>query len=480
MLPQTSAHEWPDDAELLRLLLAWMPERRWFPLKGDAAPSIDDLSIAADIRLGPGVRDLLIRAARPKGQPPVLIHAPLVLAPAEDLDSFASPGEAEGSWGFRIPDSPLALVDGPHHPRFWAAWARAARAAGTVLEGGAEAIASRAGQGRVMTGEQSNTNVVMPAPEGASDGCESDIVVKLFRVLAPGRNPDVEVSAALAGDGWDRVRTPVAWSTLAWEDPATHSPVLTDSAVACVFIPKAEDGFELFCSLAGSDDATGPVRARAAGLARDLGRTTAQMHEHIARAMGSASPIAPRELADSLRLRAHWAMDEVSQLETRIEGLRGRVDDALTDVENLDSLEAATRIHGDYHLGQVLRETGVPESAEERWFVLDFEGEPLRPLAERSMPDQPMRDVAGMLRSFDYAAAVGGAADPSWLISMRSSFLEGYAEASAPLDERASRRRRILLAALELDKALYEAVYEARNRPDWLEIPLRGIRALVD
>lgn len=479
MLPQTSAREWPDDAELLRLLLAWMPERRWFPLKGDAAPSPEDLSIGADLRLSPSVRDLLIRVARPNGQPPVLIHAPLVLADAEELDSFASPGEAEGSWGFRIPGSSSALVDGPHHPDFWRAWAAAAGEAGTVLEGGAEAIASRAGTGRVMTGEQSNTNVVMPAPEGASDGWDSDIVVKLFRVLAPGRNPDVEVSAALAGDGWDRVRTPVAWSTLGWEDPATRSPALTDSAVACVFIPKADDGFELFCSLAGSDDGDGPLRSRAEGLARDLGRTTAQMHEHIARAMGTAAPVEPRRLADSLRSRAHWAMDEVAQLETRIEGLREGVDDVLAQLEGLDSLEPATRIHGDYHLGQVLRETDVPQGAEERWFLLDFEGEPLRPLAERSMPDQPMRDLAGMLRSFDYAAAVGGAGDASWLASMRGAFLEGYAEASAPLDEAGIRRRRILLAALELDKALYEAVYEARNRPDWLEIPLRGIRALV-
>ena len=172
-------------------------------------------------------------------------------------------------------------------------------------------------------------------------------------------------------------------------------------------------------------------------------------------------------------------MDEVGELEARIEGLRQRVEEVLSKLDTLDCLEPASRIHGDYHLGQVLREKEVPEGTQERWFVLDFEGEPLRPLAERSMPDQPMRDVAGMLRSFDYAAAVGKAADPTWLSQMRHSFLEGYTQASSPLNEEQSRTRTILLEALELDKALYEAVYEARNRPDWLAIPLEGISALL-
>ncbi|WP_277063900.1 phosphotransferase [Schaalia cardiffensis] len=479
MVPLNSAHEWPSESELLSLLLKWMPERRWFPLKGNAVPTLEELSIAVEVQLAWNVKDLLIAAKRPNEDAPVLIHVPLVLAAAEDLDSFASPGESAGTWGFVIPGSSSALVDGPHHPDFWRAWAHAALEAGSVMGAGAEAISSRADSGRVMTGEQSNTNVVMPSPHDRSDGCDSDIVVKLFRVLSPGRNPDVEVSAALAGAGWDRVRTPVAWSTLSWEDPLTHVPVLADSAVACVFIPKADDGFELFCELAHTDDVDGPIRARARALARELGETSAQMHVYIQKALGTATPSSPRELAASLRSRARWAMDEVGELEARIEGLRQRVEEVLSKLDTLDCLEPASRIHGDYHLGQVLREKEVPEGAQERWFVLDFEGEPLRPLAERSMPDQPMRDVAGMLRSFDYAAAVGKAADPTWLSQMRHSFLEGYTQASSPLNEEQSRTRTILLEALELDKALYEAVYEARNRPDWLAIPLEGISALL-
>nr|WP_115727545.1 phosphotransferase [Actinomyces culturomici] len=478
MTPADNPAPWPSDRDLLEALHPWMEARRWFPLKGDAAPAAADLAIAVDRVLAPNVRDLLIAAPR-AGADPVLIHVPLVLDEADALDSFVVEGESEGAHGLLLESAPgLALVDGPHHPDFWRAWARAAAEAGTVLgDGGAEAIAQRAGTGTVMTGEQSNTNVVMRAPEGAT---LPDLVVKLFRVLAPGRNPDVEVSAALASDGWDRVRRPVAWSTLSWSDPATGAELVSDSAVACTFIPKADDGFELFCDLASTDDGpTGEVRSRAVDLARDLGATTAQMHAHMAAALGTAEPVAPAELADSLRRRAQWAMDEVAFLEERMPDMREKVEEILSRLEGLDALEPACRIHGDYHLGQVLREKDAPDGAVERWFVLDFEGEPLRPLAERSMPDQPMRDVAGILRSFDYAAAVGRANDSTWLADMRAAFLGGYAAERPGVGAEDAERERVLVAALELDKALYEAVYEARNRPAWISIPLRAIEALL-
>ena len=116
------------------------------------------------------------------------------------------------------------------------------------------------------------------------------------------------------------------------------------------------------------------------------------------------------------------------------------------------------------------------------WVLLDFEGEPLRPLAERSVPDLTLRDVAGMLRSFDYAAGSGSRRTPAsaaaaWAEAARAAFLDGYAERLGP---RPARRDRALLAALELDKALYEVVYEARNRPSWLSIPVAAIARLTD
>jgi maltokinase len=135
------------------------------------------------------------------------------------------------------------------------------------------------------------------------------------------------------------------------------------------------------------------------------------------------------------------------------------------------------RIHGDFHLGQVLQVPG------HGWVLLDFEGEPLRPMSERVQSDLPLRDVAGMLRSFDYVAGSIRLDNPDrspeavreWALRARRSFVEGYASTSGvELDVESA-----LLAALELDKAVYEAIYESRNRPTWVAIPLRAIARLV-
>ena len=496
---------WPSDAEILAALEPWMLQRRWFPLKGDAAPAPGSLRVIASWEPETGVRDLVIAAPRGNRDDTghsdgmVLLHVPVVLEAADVLDSFATPGEAPGNHGLLLEtaspgtSTPVALVDGAHHPAFWRAWAMGALEAGTVLgETGALAIAQRASRLRVTTGKQSNTSVILPAPTGRvealgeQDAATGDLIVKLLRVLEHGRNPDVELSVALARSGWDRVRTPVAWSTLSWtraggcgQPPLEES---TDSAVACSFVPRADDGFELFCSLASTDDVDGPVRARAVDLARDLGRTTAQMHHHLAASLGASRPPTPTELATALRKRARWALEEVPELTTRIPDLEQKVERALAQLEALPALEPATRIHGDYHLGQVLHEV----DGEQRWYVLDFEGEPLRPLAQRSDPDLPARDMAGMLRSFDYAAAVGEVSHPDWLAAVRTAFEDGYRQTCQEMTPEATYQtttqtedsRKTVLTCLELDKALYEAVYEARNRPDWLGIPVAGIESL--
>jgi maltokinase len=174
----------------------------------------------------------------------------------------------------------------------------------------------------------------------------------------------------------------------------------------------------------------------------------------------------------------------VPELEELAEPLRSAFDQAgeLTDPI------PTQRIHGDLHLGQSLR---TPTG----WLLIDFEGEPARPLAERRQPGPALRDVAGMLRSFDYAAyhqlaEWGGCAYPSedsepgsqlvwraeeWASRNRNAFCDGYADRST-IDPR---NFPVLLRALELHKAVYETLYETRNRPSWLQVPLRSLRRLL-
>jgi 1,4-alpha-glucan branching enzyme len=151
----------------------------------------------------------------------------------------------------------------------------------------------------------------------------------------------------------------------------------------------------------------------------------------------------------------------------------------IAQVRSLETAPDLQIVHGDFHLGQALH------SQARGWVLLDFEGEPLRPLAERGDPDLALRDVAGMLRSFDYAArhSVLGLADDdpralaasAWAAECRAAFLRGYA-AEAGRDPQADA---VLLRALELDKALYETVYETRHRPGWVEVPLRAVGRLL-
>lgn len=298
-----------------------------------------------------------------------------------------------------------------------------------------------------ITGEQSNTSIIIPG--------ERPAICKIFRTLSPGANPDVDVPAALASAGWRSVPRPLGWITGHW--PTTSGVVSGHLSVISEYVPDAEDGFELMCRLARENDAD-----TATHLARNLGVTTHEMHERLRLALPAGDAHVPysepAELAALLAKRGAWAMAAVPALSA----FAGAIAKVHAQVAQLPRLPAPQRIHGDYHLGQVLR------SSHRGWLVLDFEGEPLRPLSERIRPDFALRDVAGMYRSFDYAQAVGEGTK-AWCQDVRNAFTEGYGESDNSLFAR----------ALELDKALYEAVYEAGNRPDWLHIPLSGVRRLL-
>jgi maltokinase len=174
----------------------------------------------------------------------------------------------------------------------------------------------------------------------------------------------------------------------------------------------------------------------------------------------------------------HERLDAASEIVPELAPFADGIRSAYDAVAALPRGVPVQRIHGDFHLGQVLR-------TDAGWVLIDFEGEPARPLAERRALMSPLRDVAGMLRSFDYAARHLLAEQPGnpgleyrageWAERNRDAFCAGYGRAVG----RDPREDAVLLRAFELDKAVYEVVYEARNRPTWLPIPLGSIERLV-
>jgi maltokinase len=315
---------------------------------------------------------------------------------------------------------------------------------------------------RPMGAEQSNTSLVF----------DDRLVLKVFRRLHDGPNPDIEVTTALAGAGFEHVAAPVA----TWEEDGVHL------AVVQPFLAGGTDGWALaLTSLRDfyGSDCTDPADCGGdfAFEARRLGTVTAEMHTALAGALGSGG-------ADT----GEWAGLMARQLErVAPEASWNAAARAVFDrLRSVPAPGAAIRVHGDFHLGQVMRtDTG--------WFVLDFEGEPARPLDERRERSSPLKDVAGMLRSFHYATAVAlrereefdwetlGPKAEAWEALNRLAFLEGYKatagiEALVPTDPR---EFHAALSAWELDKAVYEVKYERDHRPDWVEIPESAITRLL-
>ena len=317
---------------------------------------------------------------------------------------------------------------------------------------------------RPMGVEQSNSSLIV----------DDRLVLKLFRRLQHGPNPDVEVTERLAEVGFLHVAAPLATWTFEGSHLAVVQPYLAGGAEGwALALGSLRDLY------ARADEEVTPAEAGGdfAGEACRLGEITARMHVALAGAFGT-HPGEPAGWADMAR----------SQL------ARLRPDDAdsaaaaafIDRLSALDDAGIAIRVHGDYHLSQVLR-------TDAGWFVLDFEGEPARPLEERQRPTSPYKDVGGMLRSLHYATQFAIAErDPlfiegiaelagAWEARNRAAFLEGYLgvegiEALLPGDDES---RQVLLAAFELDKAVYEVLYERAHRPDWVEIPLSAIRRLL-
>jgi maltokinase len=296
---------------------------------------------------------------------------------------------------------------------------------------------------RVFRGEQSNTSVIF-----------GDVaILKLFRRLELGRNLDIQVHAALNEAGTADVARLFGWAEATW---TRDGGVLGADLFMCVEkLPDAVDGWDL--ALRSLRDGT----ASFAGDAEALGRALAEIHAALRGAFGTtAQPGASVSAVMAARLEAALAV--APALEPYARGLRARF--AGLERSELD----AQRVHGDFHLGQTLH---TPSG----WKIIDFEGEPAKTLPERVAPDSVWRDVAGMMRSFDYAAAsVPGPDSAAWRDGCREAFLAGYTDGRGLDADDAG-----LLASYEADKAVYEVVYEVRNRPDWVGIPLGAVAALA-
>ncbi|MBM6400593.1 maltokinase N-terminal cap-like domain-containing protein [Phycicoccus sonneratiae] len=467
----TGATLTPSKRELLE---EWMGSQRWYAAKGRHPRTRRLYSWRLDDPAGEvGIETMVV--VDESGDEPVVYQVPLTYR-GEPLASadHALVGTMEHSvlgkrWVYDAPHDPvyarqlLELVQG----RVRAASSSASDAVDESVSGVPQASWTRpvrVASSRVLTGEQSNTSVILDTTD--DDGHHVPLIVKVFRMLSPGENPDVVLQGALVDAGSRRVPAVVGSVAGGWPHPTPEGdrPATGHLAFAQEFLPGVEDAWRVALRAAEEGaDFTEPARA--------LGAATAEVHHALADALGTTPTSAEQveAILAGMRVRLDAAVDAVPDLEP----VRAAVESVLAAAADADWPDLQ-RIHGDYHLGQVLR------SPERGWVLLDFEGEPLRPLDERSLPDQWVRDVAGMLRSFDYVGGtreqVVGHSARAWVTAAQEAFLDGYA-AEAGEDPRT---REAVLAAFELDKALYEVVYEARNRPGWVGIPLGAVRRLTD
>ncbi|MEZ0095558.1 hypothetical protein [Streptacidiphilus sp. EB129] len=475
---------------LLPALLPWLVTQRWFTHEhgcmSELAPVIGSV-LQAD-QDAPALVDLLVDARYPSAAPRryQLLFGLRRSLPAELARAAigrAVGGRWDGWWLYEAtadPELMSLLLDGT----------AAGHGADSLRLSTVTAEPIPAGLvPRVLAVEQSNSAVVFG----------NRLMLKIFRQPEPGPHPETEVLTALTRLG--STRTPHLAGWLHTPGSAQDSTVL---AIIEDFLPSDGDGWELAVRQAVdciSDDRRGPaVIDGFTEDTHDLGQAVAQVHQALAQAFPASRLKAQQiiDLAADMDRRLKDSVAAVPELEAYCSRISAVYDDFVKVALQGSGLDGQ-RVHGDLHLGQVLR-------TRDGWKVIDFEGEPARPLSERGLPQSPLRDVAGMLRSFDYAAqhaltelraespaaettgtgagAVGAGTVErlrqerralAWSVRNRRSFCAGYAEAGAT----DPRLHPIAMRAFETDKAVYEALYEATHRPEWLPVPMTAIRRLL-
>ena len=443
-------------------LAEWLLDRRWFGSKARDVASIHVLDVVPVHDGPPALSSALVEARYPGGTHDVY---QLLLGVGADgfddaviddvrgvtvYDAFADPRACELLGGL--------LRDGAEmhgeHARVEFHW----------LEG---VEPPRAGADvRPIGAEQSNTSIVF----------DDKLVLKAFRRVEAGDNPELEMLRFLSERGFPHIAELGGWYQYEGE--------LMDATFGVVqrFVPNARDGWELALDELADDPERFVTRLR------DLGAVIGRMHTALA-SDPTDPAFAPEEPSDeSLALLTATIDEEIERLflelpETEavapIAGHAAEVRDRLQLLSHVGARGKLIRTHGDLHLGQTML-------GEDGWVVLDFEGEPARPLLERRRKRSPLRDVAGMLRSFAYAASASELqrrhpAPEGWEDRARESFLAGYLDSvDSALMPPGEAPTRTMLSIFELEKAVYELRYELNNRPDWVSIPVAGIARLLE
>jgi maltokinase len=448
---------------------AWLSAQRWFGAKGQ---EVIATTVLESVELAPGDPALALGVAEARFAAGTHELYQLLLALGDDAQK--GEGDTVGSLDGVVARE--ALVDS----RTGAALAGLLRDEATVRAGETTEVAFRWADGRraisahpevrPMGAEQSNSSIVI----------DEAFAVKVFRRVEAGDNPELEMLRFLTDHGFDAIAPLSGWYALESD--------LVDATLGVVqhYIHGGRDGWDLVVDALAAGRGDGLLDE-----IEELGRVVARMHTVLGSDLNDPA-FAPEEPSqESLALLTATIDEEIERVfldlpqdDPALEPIAGRAQDVRDRLELLTHVSGGRviRHHGDLHLGQTMHVTGDPERD---WVILDFEGEPARPLIERRRKRSPLRDVAGMLRSFAYAASAselqrGVPAPPGWEEGARERFLRGYLETVDPtLMPSAQGATYTLLTVFELEKAVYELRYEVDNRPDWVPIPVAGIARLL-
>jgi maltokinase len=437
-------------------LAQWLPTQRWFAGKGRAVHAVTPVHAEWLIDDDPGLVHAVVSVA---SDGPDEAYQ-LLLGLRADLPEHLASGLLGHVGGLSCYDATLDFALGARLLDLFTE-----PATGTVhfdLEPDVELETGRSA--RLVGVEQSNSSLIFG----------QDYILKLFRRLTPGPNRDLDLHRALRHVGCEHIAEPLGSISGPMAEQQTVFGLLQR------FMPDAAEGWAMATAsvrdlMAEADLHAEEVGGDFAGEAHRLGNAVAAVHADLGRALGVRT--ASADMLAGITDRMHRKLDTtarvVPELLPHVAALRAAFDEARAGTDPV----TVQHIHGDLHLGQTLRTTAT-------WLLIDFEGEPAASPEERVLPTSPLRDVAGLLRSFDYAAhqmLLGQPADrqlefraAEWTRRNRDAFCTGYAEVGPDPREQAA-----LLRAFELEKAVYEVAYEHDNRPDWLPIPLAAIQALV-